>query len=352
MNRIVYVLVALTACASQLTPSEETREIEVEIDDLLSSHRHLRREEWRSVELDDSRTAFIDVEIPREGCNLLVVLTDGEGEVLELRREPTVSLGAPGLSWFPVCADDPGVRSLATTITANAPMSRALHLAIYAGPGPEGALAMKASYLPEPAQAFVIAPHGAVSAAPDITQNAAPTVGSATEVAPEEPTSSPAASCGADPRETAREAYATGREAAERGELDAAAESFDRAYACVSDGTILFNSAAMHARRGDADASIERYERLLHEHGEGLTRVLRRQVDDALEALRRPVRIVVEVPSGVVITVGGVVLERGEGRVIPGTYEVTWRRGDERFVERVVVRPGGRANVRAPEGLR
>lgn len=350
MNRIVYVLVALTACASQLTPSEETREIEVEIDDLLSSHRHLRREEWRSVELDDSRTAFIDVEIPRAGCNLLVVLTDGEGEVLELRREPTVSLGAPGLSWFPVCADDPGVRSLATTITANAPMSRALHLAIYAGSGREGALAMKASYLPEPAQAFVIAPHAA-SITSNVASNAAPNDTPSTEVAPEEPTSE-AESCGADARETARAAYATGREAAERGELDAAAESFDRAYACVPDGTILFNSAAVHARRGDADASIERYERLLREHGEGLTRVMRRQVDDALEALRRPVRIVIEVPSGVVVTVGGVVLERGEGRVIPGTYEVTWRRGEERFVERVVVRPGARANVRAPEGLR
>jgi hypothetical protein len=116
----------------------------------------------------------------------------------------------------------------------------------------------------------------------------------------------------------------------------------------------LFNSAAVHARRGDADAAIERYERVLSAHGEGLSRVLRRQVDDALQALRRPVRIVVEAPSGYVVTVGGVVLDRGEGRVIPGTYEVAWRRRDTdaRTVKQVVVRPGERANVTFPEAPR
>ena len=122
----------------------------------------------------------------------------------------------------------------------------------------------------------------------------------------------------------------------------------------MPDGTILFNSAAVYARRGDADAAIERYERVLSAHGEGLSRVLRRQVDDALQALRRPVRIVVEAPSGYVVTVGGVVLERGEGRVIPGTYEVAWRRRDTeaRTVTQVVVRPGERANVSFPEARR
>jgi hypothetical protein len=344
MNRIVLVLCVLAACAPKLAPSEETRAIELEIDDLLSSHRTLRREEWRAVELDESRTAFIDVEIPREGCNLLVVVTDGEGEVLELRREPLVSLGAPGLSWFSVCADDPGVRSLATTITARAPMSRALHLAIYSAPGREGEHAMNASYLPAPPPAFVVAPRVAPTVAPTPEVAAAPT----------DPSASTASECGADPRETAREAYAAGRDAAERGELETAATAFDRAYACVADGTILFNSAAVHARRGDADAAIERYERVLSAHGEGLSRVLRRQVDDALRALRRPVRIVVQAPSGYVVTVGGVVLERGEGRVIPGTYEVAWRRRDDdaRTVTQVVVRPGERANVSFPEAPR
>lgn len=344
MNRIVLVLVVLTACGPKLAPSEETRAIELEVDDLLSSHRTLRREEWRAVELDESRTAFIDVEIPREGCNLLVVLTDGEGEMLELRREPMVSLGAPGLSWFSVCADEPGARSLATTVTARAPMSRALHLAIYSAPGREGEHAMNASYLPEPPPAFVVAPR------------VAPTITPTPEVAPvpTDPVASATSECGADPRETAREAYATGRDAAERGELETASTAFDRAYACVPDGTILFNSAAVYARRGDADAAIERYERVLSAHGEGLSRVLRRQVDDALQALRRPVRIVVEAPSGYVVTVGGVVLDRGEGRVIPGTYEVAWRRRDTdaRTVTQVVVRPGERANVSFPEARR
>jgi hypothetical protein len=344
MNRFVLVLCVLTACGPKLAPSEETRAIELEIDDLLSSHRTLRREEWRAVELDESRTAFIDVEIPREGCNLLVVLTDGEGEMLELRREPTVSLGAPGLSWFSVCADEPGARSLATTVIARAPMSRALHLAIYSAPGREGEHAMNTSYLPEPPPAFVMAPR------------VAPTITPAPEVAPlpADPGAAATSDCGANPRETAREAYATGRDAAERGELEAASTAFDRAYECVPDGTILFNSAAVYARRGDADAAIERYERVLSAHGEGLSRVLRRQVDDALQALRRPVRIVVEAPSGYVVTVGGVVLERGEGRVIPGTYEVAWRRRDTeaRTVTQVVVRPGERANVSFPEARR
>lgn len=347
MNRFVLVLCVLTACGPKLAPSEETRAIEVEIDDLLRSHRTLRREEWRAVELDESRTAFIDVEIPREGCNLLVVLTDGEGEMLELRREPTVSLGAPGLSWFTVCADEPGARNLATTVIARAPMSRALHLAIYSAPGREGEHAMNASYLPEPPPAFVVAPR------------VAPTITPTPEVAPvptdpATPATPATSGCGADPRETAREAYATGNEAAERGDLETAATALDRAYACVPDGTILLSSAAVYARRGDADAAIERYERVLSAHGERLSRVLRRQVDDALQALRRPVRIVVERPSGYVVTVGGVVLDGGEGRVIPGTYEVAWRRRDTdaRTVTQVVVRPGERANVSFPEARR
>ena len=34
--------------------------------------------------LDDARLAFIDVGIPRSDCRVLVVLTDGEGEILEV----------------------------------------------------------------------------------------------------------------------------------------------------------------------------------------------------------------------------------------------------------------------------
>ncbi|MEZ4247241.1 MAG: hypothetical protein R3B99_03265 [Polyangiales bacterium] len=343
MPRIVPVLLALAACTPKLAPSEEALAFEQELEDVMAGAGLRRTQEWRTVALDDARLAYIDIGIPRSDCRVLVVLTDGEGEILELRREPYVSLGAPGVSWFPVCADDPGPRSVASTVVARAPMSRAIHLAIYEGPGREAIAALARSYLPEPAPLVPAAPSPPRPAPAIVSDD-----GSNEVAAPAEPEGP----CGADARATALESYAEGRESAERGDLDAAAEAFDRAYACVPDGTILFNAAAVHARRGDARAAVERYVTLIEAHGDALTRVMRRQVDDALAALRRPVRVNVESPAGFVVTIGGVVLDRGEGRVVPGTYEIVWRRGETRETTEVQVRPGERLRVPPPEGLR
>ena len=344
------MMLAITACGPPVSTSVETRAFEVELDRVIAQAHGLRRGPWRTVALDDARLAHLDVELPTQGCHLLVVLTDGEGEVLDLRREPTISLGAPGLAWLPVCDDEPGPHSPATTVTAHAPMSRGLHLAIYEVATREAAQVLSHSYLPEPSPAPTPLAMPAPTA-PSIDSPAPPAPPAPSEPAP--PSSEgDATRCTPDPRARALALYAEGRAAAESGRLEEAAEAFDHAYACVPDGTILFSAAGVHARRGDVEAAVERYERLLARHEEGLSRVMRRQVDDALEALRRPVRVRVAAPSHTTVTFGGVVLENGEGRVVPGTYRVVWRRGETRHVEEVLVRPGERLQVPVPEVFR
>ncbi len=347
MIRFAPLMLAITACGPPVSTSAETRAFEVELDRVIAQVHGRRRGPWRTVALDDARLAHLDVELPREGCHLLVVLTDGEGEVLDLRREPTSSLGAPGLAWLPVCDDELGPRSLATTVIARAPMSRGLHLAVYEVATREAAQVLSRSYLPDPS--------------PDPATRAMPTPAPPRAVSPAPPAPSEPAPpspggddprCGPEPRARALALYAEGRAAAEGGRLDEAAEAFDHAYACVPDGTILFSAAGVHARRGDVEAAVGRYERLLARHGERLSHVMQRQVDDALEALRRPVRVRVQVPSRTTVTLGGVVLENGERRVVPGTYRVVWRRGETRHVEEILVRPGERLQVPVPEVFR
>ena len=118
----------------------------------------------------------------------------------------------------------------------------------------------------------------------------------------------------------------------------------------VTGGPFMYPILAVFAV--GAAIAVERYVTLIEAHGDALTRVMRRQVDDALAALRRPVRVNVESPAGFVVTIGGVVLDRGEGRVVPGTYEIVWRRGETRETTEVQVRPGERLRVPSPEGLR
>lgn len=350
MIRFAPLMVAITACGPPVSTSAEIRTFEVELDQVIAQVRGRRRGPWRTVALDDARLAHLDVELPRQGCHLLVVLTDGEGELLDLRREPTSSLGAPGLAWLPVCDDEPGPRSLATTVTARAPMSRGLHLAIYEVATREAAQVLSRSYLPEPSPNLT-APAIPAPTAPSIDSPAPPAPPAPSEPAPPSPEGD-APRCTPDPRARALALYAEGRAAADGGRLDEAAEAFDQAYACVPDGTILFSAAGVHARRGDVESAVERYERLLARHGERLSRVMRRQVDDALEALRRPVQVRVQVPSRTTVTLGGVVLESGGGRVVPGTYRLVWRRGETRHVEEIQVRPGERLQVPAPEVFR
>lgn len=133
------------------------------------------------------------------------------------------------------------------------------------------------------------------------------------------------ATCGED---EAREHYRRGMELARAESFDDAADALALAYACLADGTILFNLATVTARRGRENAAREMFLQLLRDHPQ-LPSELRVEVERALDRLLRvgTMRIRVERDDSLYINGVRIAFEgtRAEVEAVPGRHEVILR---------------------------
>ncbi|MBX3252367.1 MAG: hypothetical protein KF901_34655 [Myxococcales bacterium] len=337
---------SVVGCARDARPSPRARAAEAEVDEVLRGAAHERVGEWRRVELDETHLALVDVELPREGCRVLVVIAEGDQAQVQVRRGAVTTSSIAGRTWWSICADEAdALRSFATRVEAHAPSSDVVHVGVFRGPDRGGAAELDAYYRPAAPPPIVAAPMA--SPAPQVAT-----------MAPTEPTAarSPAPQvapppCTPTPRDAARAAYDEGRAAVAAEDLRRAADAFERAFACSPDGTILFNLAAVLARLGEVQKATAYYEQLQTEYASGLDGARARQVEAALVALRAPGRLRIA-PRGAIVTVDGVRVRGREVEVEPGERVVVWRRGARSQTATVRVGPGQTIRVDPPEGAR
>ncbi len=344
------LLWTLTACAGsrpvpprELPPTGRLRPI----DAALAEAGYERVDDWMQAPVPPHGLSLV-VEVPAHQCAAVLAIAPEHRRVtVTLARRAGPAQGNVG--WLESCVEQ----------------AASLPFQVSSTPGTELALA---AYVGPSAQAHetiqrLLASASAPPAPPPETAAPSPP--------PEEPPPPPEATvqnerrvrvdflnteCAetSDLRASARARYEEARQALREGDLEAAAAGMTESYACVPDGTTLFNLAGIRARQGQYEEARRLYRELLTRHP-NLPEARRREVEAALGRLREPGRLRVRTRRGDRVYVNGVQVRvgrrRASARVMPGRAKIVLVDAeDQRWTVEADVRPGRPTEVDPRQG--